>query len=147
MKDHETERQWSDEGGATVYIVGLTLALFAVAALVFDAGLGISTKADARGIAAEAARTGAAEIDLAHWRSTGETRLDPRAAETAALDYLAATGHTGTADATTGSITVTLETTWDPIMLNAFGQGTWTVTATQTAEPSSGTLTALEAPA
>jgi hypothetical protein len=29
---------WSDDGGATVYIVGLTLALFACAALVFAAG-------------------------------------------------------------------------------------------------------------
>jgi Flp pilus assembly protein TadG len=135
-----------DEGGATVYIVGLVLALFAVTALVFDVGLGIATKADARNIAAEAARTGAAEIDLAHWRSTGETLLDPAAAEAAALDYLADAGHTGTAEATTDSITVTVETTWDPVMLDVIGQGTWAVSATQTSEPDSGTLTAQEAP-
>lgn len=131
---------WSDEGGATVYIVCLTLALFAVAALVFDAGLGISTKATARGVAAEAARTGAAEIDLAHWRATGETRLDPSAAENAALDYLADAGYSGTASATVEAVTVTVETSWDPVLLDAIGQDTWTVTATQTAEPSSGTL-------
>ncbi|MCH7229934.1 hypothetical protein L0U85_03535 [Glycomyces sp. L485] len=138
------EQVWADEGGATVYIVGLVLALFAVAALVFDVGLGIATKADARNVAAEAARTGAAAIDLAHWRSTGETLLDPGAAEAAALDYLTDAGYAGTAEATTGSITVTVETSWDPVMLDVIDQGTWTVTATQTSEPSSGTL--LEAP-
>jgi Flp pilus assembly protein TadG len=137
---NKTTEPWPDEGGATVYIVGLTLALFAVAALVFDAGLAITTKATARGVAAEAARTGAAEIDLAHWRTTGETRLDPAAAENAALDYLADAGYSGTATATTEAVTVTIETVWDPILLDAIGQGTWTVTATQTAEPSSGTL-------
>jgi Flp pilus assembly protein TadG len=136
----ETDQRWPDEGGATVYIVGLTLALFAVAALVFDAGLGITTKATARGVAAEAARTGAAEIDLAHWRATGETRLDPTAAEATAMDYLTDAGYSGTASATAEAVTVTVETSWDPVMLDAIGQGTWTVTATQTAEPSSGTL-------
>jgi Flp pilus assembly protein TadG len=137
---------WSDDGGATVYIVGLTLALFACAALVFDVGLGISAKSGARAVAAEAARTGAAEIDLAHWRATGEARLDPTAAETAALAYLADAGYTGTAQATTESITVTAETTWEPVMLGIFDQDTWTVTATQTAQASSGTPAALEAP-
>ncbi|THV35678.1 hypothetical protein [Glycomyces buryatensis] len=140
----EPGKPWPDEGGATVYIVGLTLALFAVAALVFDAGLGITTKATARGVAAEAARTGAAEIDLAHWRATGETRLDPAAAKSAALDYLTDSGHSGSASATPEAVTVTIETTWDPILLDVIGQGTWNVTATQTAEPSSGTL--VEAP-
>lgn len=131
---------WADEGGATVYIVILVLALFAVAALVFDAGLGIATKADVRGIAAEAARAGAAEIDLAHWRATGETRLDPAAAQNTALSYLADAGYTGTANATSTAVTVTIETVWDPILLDVIGQDTWTITATQTAEPTSGTL-------
>jgi Flp pilus assembly protein TadG len=141
-----SEEIWADEGGATVYIVGLVIALFAVTALVFDAGQGIATKADIRNVAAEAARTGASEIDLAHWRSTGETLLDPAAAEAAALDYLSDAGHAGTAEATTASITVTVETTWDPVMLDVIGQSTWTVSATQTAEPNSGTLAAQEAP-
>jgi Flp pilus assembly protein TadG len=139
-----SEQLWADEGGATVYIVGLVLALFTVVALVFDVGLGIATKADARNVAAEAARTGASEIDLAHWRSTGETLLDPAAAETAALDYLTDAGYAGTAEATTASITVTVDTSWDPVMLDVIGQGPWAVSATQTAEPSSGTLAALE---
>lgn len=142
-----SEDIWADEGGATVFIVCLVVALFAVIAIVFDVGLGIATKVDARNVAAEAARTGAAEIDLALWRSTGEALLDPAAAEAAALDYLADAGYGGTAEATPASITVTVETSWDPVMLDVIDQGTWTVRATQTSEPSTGTLAAQEAPA
>ncbi|WP_030154495.1 hypothetical protein [Glycomyces sp. NRRL B-16210] len=80
---NEVKETWADEGGVTVYIVILVLALFAVAALVFDAGL---------------------------------------------------------ANATTEAVTVTITTVWDPLLLDVIGQDAWTITVTQTAEPSSGSL-------
>jgi hypothetical protein len=76
--------------------------------MAYDGGQVIHAHNAARNDAEQAARAGAQEIDLTHLRQTNEPRLDPGSAETAALDYLARVGATGTALVDGADITVTV---------------------------------------
>jgi hypothetical protein len=76
--------------------------------MAYDGGQVIRAHNAARNDAERAARAGAQEIDLDHLRATNEPRLDPAAAEAAAVDYLERAGVRGTATASYSSITVTV---------------------------------------
>lgn len=86
-------------------------ALVLVAGMAYDGGQVIAAHNAARNDAERAARAGAQQIDLDHLRATNEPRLDPAAAEAAALEYLERAGATGTATASGTSITVTVTRT------------------------------------
>jgi hypothetical protein len=75
--------------------------------MAYDGGQVIAAHSAARNDA-ERARAGAQQIDLDHLRVTNEPRLDPVAAEAAAVAYLQRAGATGTATVTDASITVTV---------------------------------------
>lgn len=135
-----------DGGFATAFVIVLFIALVAVAGLVIDGGGAAATKARAATAAAEAARAGAGAIDVELFRTRDVIQLDPAAAEAAALDWLAATGHTGTASATLTDITVTTEAVYDTQLLSAVGLAAWPVTATATAAPDQGQDLAADPP-
>jgi Flp pilus assembly protein TadG len=92
----------------TAFVAIIAVALVMVAGMVYDGGQVISATAQARSDAAKAARAGAQEVDITALRSTGETVLDPTAAEASALAYLAEAGATGTVTVDGPSITVTV---------------------------------------
>jgi len=98
-----------DEGTVTAFTVILTTALLACAGLVLDGGLALTARVRAVGLAQEAARAGAQEIDLAAYRTTGALTLRPDTAIATAQAYLTAAGATGTATATPTTVTVTVE--------------------------------------
>lgn len=97
-----------DQGSITAFVAVVAVALVMVAGMAYDGGQVITAQADARSHAAKAARAGAQEIDLNKLRSSGDTVLDPRAAETSAQAYLADVGATGTVAVDGPSITVTV---------------------------------------
>jgi Flp pilus assembly protein TadG len=90
--------RWSgrDDGAATVLLLLLTPALFALAGLVLDGGTHLAARQHAAGLAEQAARAGADQLDTTALRATGSPRLDETAARTVACRYV----HTVEPDAT-----------------------------------------------
>ena len=97
-----------DAGQVTPFAVLLSVALIAVAGLVLDAGIALSTKVQALDIAQSAARAGAQQLDLYAYRTRGVTQLDTGRAAVAARSWLASAGVAGDASATATTVTVTV---------------------------------------
>ncbi len=103
--------------------------------LVYDGGKALAAREQATGIANEAARAGADQIDTAYLRTTGIVRINPRAAHTAAAAWIADAGHTGTVTASTTEVTVTVTIDTPTQLLTAVCIGSITVDAEATARP------------
>lgn len=128
--------QLSDDRGAiSTFLAVIFLALLMAAGLVVDGGRKIIALRDASHLADNAARAGAQAIDLDTLRASGQLSVDPAAATTLAVDYLAATGHQGEVSVTGDTVSVTVTLTVDPALLPV---GQMTVTATETAAPVTG---------
>jgi Flp pilus assembly protein TadG len=106
-----------ERGSITAFVAVVATALVLVAGMAYDGGQVIAAHNAARNDAERAARAGAQQIDLDHLRVTNEPRLDPAAAETAAIEYLERTGATGTATVSDASITVTVTRTQPMLIL------------------------------
>lgn len=105
------------------------LGILLIAGVVLDGGLRVSTLQDAQGIAQSAARAG---TNAATGTSVNGDAFDINAsmAITAAQNYLTSAGMTGTTTVDGDTVTVTVETTYTPLLLNF---GPVTVEATGTA--------------
>lgn len=120
-----------EQGAVSTFVAIIALAMLMAAGLAIDGGRKINTLREASDLADNAARAGAQAVDLDTLRTTGELRLDPRQAEQAAGDYLAAFDLTARAVTVSGdTIAVTIDLSVDPVLLPT---GTITVTATETA--------------
>ena len=98
-----------ERGQVTAFVVMFSLVLFFVAGLVVDGGFMLAARERAINDAEGAARAGAQAIDLPEYRRSGKVVLDRPAAVAAAQAYLAASGATGTANATGNTVTVDLQ--------------------------------------
>lgn len=127
-----------EDGRVTAFVVVMALAALLFAGLVLDGGLALAAKVRAIGEAQEAARAGAQEIDLTAYRADGTLRLVPQQASTAARNYLAAAGHTGTVSVAGNTVNVTVSITQPTQLLGLAGIGSITVTATGQAQPQRG---------
>lgn len=126
-------RSGDDAGQVTPFVVILVVALLALAGLVLDAGLALSAKVQALDAAQAAARAGAQELDLNIYRTTGEARLNPAAAQNAAQAWLAAAALDGSASATVTDVTVIVHRTHQTQLLQLIGISSLNVSATATA--------------
>ncbi len=102
MKTH------GERGSVTAFVAVVASALVMVAGMAYDGGELIAAHNAARNDAERAARAGAQQIDLDYLRSAEELRLEPEAARTAAVEYLARVGAHGEAVVSGASITVTV---------------------------------------
>lgn len=125
----------TDEGSVTVFVVVLFAAFIMFGGLILDAGGALTDKISAMGVAQEAARTGAQQLDLTLFRQTGTVRLLPDQAVTAARAYLAQAGATGSATVVDNTITVAVTADHHTQLLGILGLDTLTVTATGSAHP------------
>lgn len=125
----------SDRGSVTLFVSVLVLAFMVVVALVLDGGRAVAARAEAAGIAAEAARAGTGSLDLDYLRATGLARLDPDAAQAAALAWMHQAGVAGTAVATTSEVTTTVTIDQTTKLFSLAGIDTITVEASATARP------------
>jgi len=125
--------QQRDAGTVTAFVLVLSLAAIAFAGLVLDAGLAVATKVQATSDAQSAARAGARELDVAALRTTGVIRLDPALAHTAALNWLAAAGTSGSVAVTPDTVTVTTHTAQRTQLLQLLGVSSIPISATATA--------------
>jgi Flp pilus assembly protein TadG len=78
----------ADGGAATVLLLLLTPALFALAGLVLDGGTHLAARQRAADLAEQAARAGADQLDTSGLRSTAQPLLDTTRATTAACRYV-----------------------------------------------------------
>jgi Flp pilus assembly protein TadG len=77
-----------DSGAATVLLLLLAPALFALAGLVLDGGRQLAGRQHAADLAEQAARAGADRLDTATLRATGTAQLDADAAARVACNYV-----------------------------------------------------------
>lgn len=110
-------RSRSEHGSMSAFVAVVATALVLVAGMAYDGGQVIRAHNAARNDAERAARAGAQQIDLDHLRATNEPRLDPAAAEAAAVEYLGRVGATGSATVSEASITVTVRSVQSMVIL------------------------------
>ncbi|GHJ35443.1 hypothetical protein Sm713_10520 [Streptomyces sp. TS71-3] len=103
------------------------------AGIVVDGGLALAGKARALDVAQEAARVGAQQVDLGQLRREGRIRLVPEQAATAAEDYVASTGDSGSVSVKGEALTVRVAHAQRTQVLRLIGLRTLTVHAGATA--------------
>jgi Flp pilus assembly protein TadG len=96
-----------EAGAVTVTVAVLAVALMMVVGMVFEGGVAIAAKRRAMNVAEQAARAGAAQLDIAAVRSDNQFVLDPAAATAAANAYLATAGYGGSVSVDGVTVTVT----------------------------------------
>ena len=122
----------SEEGSISTWAVLGTVTLALCVGLAVDLGGQVHAKQHAYDIAAEAARTGAQQVSATVMTGQPLT-VDPAGAYWAATDYLTASGVTGTVDTTADQVTVTVQDTYQPVILGSIGVGPLRVSATASA--------------
>ncbi|MEX2290820.1 MAG: pilus assembly protein TadG-related protein [Mycobacteriales bacterium] len=127
-----------DAGNASIILVLITPALFAVAGLVVDGGRAINARQRAADQAEQAARAAADALDVDAVRAGAALVLDPLAARAAAERYLAASGATGSVALRQGTVSVTVTGTTSTVFFAVIGINQINVTGTATARPARG---------
>ncbi len=79
----------NEKGSVTFWILGLALLLMAVGGIGLDLWRALEARRGLAAMADAAAAAAVSAIDEAHWRTTGEVRLDPSAAPARAMSSLA----------------------------------------------------------
>jgi hypothetical protein len=133
----------SDHGAVTLWVLGLTVMMVFIGGIALDLWRAFSERRALAGIADGAAVAGANGIDLPHFRSTTQVRLDPPLAEQLAADNIAAQLDTRSliaadVSATPDAVAVTVTGQVDFTLLRVLMRGdTFEVTVEATAEPRS----------
>lgn len=127
-----------EEGTVTAFVVIFIFALLLLAGLVVDGGLTLSARVQAVDEAQAAARTGAQQINLALFRSTGQVVLEHDQAVQAAQTYLASTGHSGSVTVTGDQVQVAVSISQPMQILGLAGIGHLSVTGHGTATAEEG---------
>jgi len=125
--------RWRELGQVTAFVVTLAASLILMAGLVLDGGLVLAAKRRAINEAEAAARTGAQQVAVDVYRSTGRFILDPTRARAAALAYLVTTGDPGSVSVTGDRVSVTVWITQSMQILSVAGLGPAIVTGRGTA--------------
>ncbi|MGV1003965.1 MAG: pilus assembly protein TadG-related protein [Candidatus Nanopelagicales bacterium] len=113
--------QQGDRGSVTLMMVVAAAAMLIAVGLVVDGGAKIAAVQQATRVAAEAARAGAQQVDVAGVQAGSGVELHPAQAQTAARAALAAAGVTGSASATLTSVEVTAVITKPTTFLSMIG--------------------------
>jgi Flp pilus assembly protein TadG len=130
-----------DAGSASIILVLITPALFAVAGLVVDGGRALNARQLAADQAEQAARAAADAVDIDAIRAGSALAIDPLAARSAAERYLAAAGGSGSVSVGPGSVTVTVTATTQTAFFAVIGINQINVTGSATARPARGIVT------
>lgn len=118
-----------ERGSVTVFVVGVLLSLIVMGGLVFDGGALIAGHREADAEAEGAARAAAEQVSIAALRS-GQLRLNPTRATTAAETYLRRYGHTATVTVNQDTVTVTVTYRVEMQVLDLVGITSKSVTGT-----------------
>jgi Flp pilus assembly protein TadG len=135
--------QARDQGRVSVLFAALTIGVLVILGVAVDAGLALSGKARAYQLAQDAARIGVSQgLDVAHYRATGQARIDPDQAAAAAQGRLDQAGaDAATVTATAEQVSVTVWHTETTQILGMIGVDTITTSAVATAQARHGITT------
>lgn len=119
-----------DERGAiTVWFVTAALVMTILVGMAVDLGGKVHAQQRVRNVAAQAARTGAQQVEASSAVRGEDLRVDLTAATAAAQDFLRAAGVEGTVSVTNGdTLTVRTTDTYDSKFLGMIGLGSMRVT-------------------
>ena len=125
-----TPRRSRDERGSiSVWFATAALAMIILVGMAVDLGGKVHTQQQARSAAAQAARTGAQEVQGSTAVRGEDLHVDLTAAKTAALDYLRAAGVEGTVTVVDGDTLIVRTTdTYDSKFLGIIGLDSMNVT-------------------
>ena len=130
MNRHESRRRPREERGAiSVWFATVSLMMVILVGMTVDLGGKVHTQQRTRSVAAQAARTGAQEVQGATAVRGEDLRVDISAAKSAAQNYLRATGVNGTVTVTGGDMLVVRTTdTYSSKFLGIIGMDAMQVT-------------------
>lgn len=103
-----TGKGHDQRGQVTVFVVGVLVALIAVAGLVFDGGNILAAHRRADNEASGAARAAAQQVSFSSLLGSGSVTLDANQVQAAVDRYLAPTGHHGVAQVQGDRVSVTV---------------------------------------
>ncbi|MDQ2689322.1 MAG: hypothetical protein M3Y29_03490 [Chloroflexota bacterium] len=134
MRLRPTDRR--ERGGATIFVLSMSLVLMLCAGLVIDGGIGINTRMRVADDAEQAARAGANAVNIDQLRDGGALAVDLGLAKTYAQEFLQARGYDGgqfEIQVNANSVTIALRDTSETTMLKLIGINQYPVTARATA--------------
>lgn len=140
MSSRRAEASREDAGNASIILVLLAPAIFAVAGLVVDGGRALNARQRATDHAEQAARAAADAVNVDALRTGNGLVIDPLAARTAAERYLTAAGSLGSVSVGPGSVTVTVTATTNTAFFAVIGINQLSVSGTATARPALGVI-------
>jgi hypothetical protein len=124
----------AEEGSLTLFTAIVAVGLFLAIALMQDAAVKMQAGATARGVAQEAARAGAEDINQSEALGRGVFVIDPAGAAEAARAFLSLSGHTGTVTVSGDrTIQVTVTVTEPAALTRVIGIPALSATGTATA--------------
>jgi len=124
-----TRRSRDERGSISVWFATAALAMIILVGMAVDLGGKVHTQQQARSAAAQAARTGAQEVQGSTAVRGEDLHVDLTAAKTAAMDYLRAAGMEGTVRVVDGdTLIVTTTDTYTSKFLGIIGLDTMQVT-------------------
>lgn len=130
------QRRNAERGGATIFVLAMSMVLMLCAGLVIDGGMGINARMRVADDAEQAARAGANAVDVNLLRSGGALVIDPGLARNLAENFLTARGYGAgqvSIAVTADAVAVELRDTSDTTMLKLIGIHEYPVTARATA--------------
>src|SRR5690606_33869977 len=89
----EVRMRQRERGGATIFVLSMSVILMLCAGLVIDGGMGINARMRVADDAEQAARAGANAVDITQLRAGGALVIDPGLARLYAQDFLQARGY------------------------------------------------------
>ncbi|PUA79478.1 pilus assembly protein TadG-related protein [Nocardioides currus] len=118
-----------ERGSISVWFATASFVMIMLVGMAVDLGGKVHEQQRARAVAAQAARTGAQEVEGSTAVRGEDLRVDLNAAKAAARDYLQAAGVEGTVTVTGGdTLTVTTTDTYDSKFLGIIGLDSMQVT-------------------
>lgn len=123
-------RTRDERGSISIWFVTCAFAMIILVGMAVDLGGKVHTQQQARSVAAQAARTGAQELQGPAAIRGEDLRINVAAAKAAALQYLHAAGVEGNARVTDGGTTLVVTTTdtYDSKFLGIIGLSSMQVT-------------------
>lgn len=125
-----------ERGGATIFVLAMSIVLMLCAGLVIDGGMGINARMRVADDAEQAARAGTNAVNIDQLRSGGDLSVDPGLAQMYAQEFLAARGYDSgqyTVNVNLNTVAIELRDTSETTMLKLIGINAYPVTARATA--------------